>query len=248
QGGGPAGSLRHAVRHEHRGAVAGTVDPAGRGHPEAAVRPGAVADQRREPAAPPDGPLRGVVRIADPGAVRGPRRHGAVGPKLRGGLEPAGAVRTPSRRLRGAGPAGVERHHARGVRRPHPRALRRPRARGGGVTTHLADLVRDAAEDFPAKEAIIFRGRPITFAGLPELHTVVAIGGPPAPPGTISLEEALATEADPPEVHTSPSDLAVIAYTAGTTAEPKGAMLTHGNLLANLDQMMSVPALAEVEE
>ena len=40
----------------------------------------------------------------------------------------------------------------------------------------------------------------------------------------------------------------MIAYTAGTTAAPKGAMLTHGNLLANLDQMMSVPPLAEAED
>ncbi|MEO8483893.1 MAG: long-chain fatty acid--CoA ligase [Acidobacteriota bacterium] len=31
-----------------------------------------------------------------------------------------------------------------------------------------------------------------------------------------------------------PEDLAVIIYTSGTTAEPKGVMLTHGNLAANL--------------
>ena len=36
----------------------------------------------------------------------------------------------------------------------------------------------------------------------------------------------------------------MIAYTAGTTASPKGAMLTHGNLAANLDQMSAVPRLA----
>lgn len=36
-------------------------------------------------------------------------------------------------------------------------------------------------------------------------------------------------------------DLAVLAYTSGTTGAPKGAMLTHGNLLANLRQQMAVP-------
>jgi len=80
---------------------------------------------------------------------------------------------------------------------------------------------------------------------LPDLETVVVIGGPPAPAGTVSLEEAVRADSEWPEAETGPEDLAVIAYTAGTTASPKGAMLTHGNLLANLDQMAAVPALAE---
>src|SRR5204863_8983970 len=74
---------------------------------------------------------------------------------------------------------------------------------------------------------------------LADLQTVLVIGGPPAPHGTLSLEEALADadQGEPPGIETDPRDLAVIAYTAGTTAAPKGAMLTHGNLLASLDQM-----------
>ncbi len=40
---------------------------------------------------------------------------------------------------------------------------------------------------------------------------------------------------------TSDEDLAVLAYTSGTTGDPKGAMLTHGNLLANLDQQLAIP-------
>jgi long-chain acyl-CoA synthetase len=44
-----------------------------------------------------------------------------------------------------------------------------------------------------------------------------------------------------PDVEVSEDDLAVVAYTSGTTSEPKGVMLTHGNLAANLHQQMSIP-------
>jgi long-chain acyl-CoA synthetase len=78
---------------------------------------------------------------------------------------------------------------------------------------------------------------------LADLQTVIVIGGPPAPAGTVSLEEALSEAGEPPATQTDPSDLAVIAYTAGTTAAPRGAMLSHANLLANLDQMAQVEAI-----
>ena len=46
-----------------------------------------------------------------------------------------------------------------------------------------------------------------------------------------------------PEAHQpSDDDLAVLAYTSGTTGEPKGVMLTHANLLANVEQQMSIDA------
>lgn len=44
---------------------------------------------------------------------------------------------------------------------------------------------------------------------------------------------------------TSDGDVAVLAYTSGTTGEPKGAVLSHGNLLANVDQQMSMDAHVE---
>lgn len=47
--------------------------------------------------------------------------------------------------------------------------------------------------------------------------------------------------AEPTPVEVTSDDLAVLAYTSGTTGEPKGAMLTHGNLISNLRQQMSIP-------
>jgi long-chain acyl-CoA synthetase len=82
---------------------------------------------------------------------------------------------------------------------------------------------------------------------LKALETIMVIAGPPVPHGTVSFEEALGTAGPSPEVERGDDELALIQYTSGTTANPKGAMLTHGNLLANIEQMQRVPALAQAE-
>ena len=44
-----------------------------------------------------------------------------------------------------------------------------------------------------------------------------------------------------PDASVGEDDVAVLAYTSGTTGEAKGAVLTQGNLLANLHQQMEIP-------
>ncbi len=56
--------------------------------------------------------------------------------------------------------------------------------------------------------------------------------------GTVALDKILAEyQPEPPEVNLNPrEDIAAIEYTGGTTGFPKGAMLTHYNLVANAIQ------------
>lgn len=55
--------------------------------------------------------------------------------------------------------------------------------------------------------------------------------------------DAIATASS---IHASPSDaLAAIIYTSGTTGRPKGVMLSHGNLAANVDSILAYLALTE---
>jgi long-chain acyl-CoA synthetase len=82
---------------------------------------------------------------------------------------------------------------------------------------------------------------------IPSLGRILVTGSSKAPSGTSSFDAALEEAGPPPEVEIAPHDLALLAYTAGTTARPKAAMLSHGNLMANLDQISQVPALRELE-
>jgi long-chain acyl-CoA synthetase len=61
---------------------------------------------------------------------------------------------------------------------------------------------------------------------------------PPHLDGTLGLADLLADvrEPDLPRVPVAPDDVAVLQYTGGTTGTPKGAMLTHANIFANVIQ------------
>ncbi len=75
-----------------------------------------------------------------------------------------------------------------------------------------------------------------------------AAAAPPRIDGTLSLADLTGdrpatdrgqTPIRPPFVQIAPDDLAVLQYTGGTTGTPKGAMLTHGNIFANVVQTVA---------
>ncbi|MFE0026412.1 AMP-binding protein [Amycolatopsis sp. NPDC059021] len=73
------------------------------------------------------------------------------------------------------------------------------------------------------------------------LGTVLLTVGP-GPAGTVDLENAAqdAAPIDEPEAR-EPDDVAVVFYTSGTTGAPKGVMLTHRNILYNVEGMVTTP-------
>jgi len=87
-------------------------------------------------------------------------------------------------------------------------------------------------------KALAARGRS------PELRHIVALdGGGSGEAGVIGFEELLAcgraAAGRHPDWRThalaaSPDDLATLIYTSGTTGDPKGVMLTHGNIASNV--------------
>ncbi|MCZ6569378.1 MAG: long-chain fatty acid--CoA ligase [Deltaproteobacteria bacterium] len=105
------------------------------------------------------------------------------------------------------------------------------------VTYHVQDseaklLIAHPLFSNPATKGAEGAGVPLVWAG----------GEVPGAPSLVELAEAAPLEAIHP---TRPDDTAVILYTSGTTGKPKGAELTHSNLLLNCAAV--VPRLLPIQ-
>ena len=74
---------------------------------------------------------------------------------------------------------------------------------------------------------------------MPSIQHVITVDGD-AIDGAVTLDDV--SSGEPLPVAGVASDhVAALMFTSGTAGSPKAAMLTHGNLLANIDQARSVP-------
>jgi acyl-CoA synthetase (AMP-forming)/AMP-acid ligase II len=80
--------------------------------------------------------------------------------------------------------------------------------------------------------------------GIAAERLIVLVGDGEAADGHPSFADLLAQDAAPPPVEFDPAThLAVLPYSSGTTGNPKGVMLTHRNLVANVAQVRPLLAM-----
>ena len=102
--------------------------------------------------------------------------------------------------------------------------------------------LRHALGDSGARALVTARGTASTAAAvaasLDALEHLVVAGTDSAPPGALTWDDVLSQGVAAPRDRalTGGEDLALVIYTSGTSGTPRGAMLPHRALLANLEQ------------
>ncbi|HUG95524.1 MAG TPA: AMP-binding protein, partial [Pleomorphomonadaceae bacterium] len=108
----------------------------------------------------------------------------------------------------------------------------------------LVPLDVRSAPDFAAKVAAKMRAGLV----LASAQTAAQAAGLGLPVLLIERVPDLARRAEPlPAADIGPDDLVEVVFTSGTTGEPKGAMLTHGNIASNAQALLKVFPLGPKE-
>ncbi len=99
--------------------------------------------------------------------------------------------------------------------------------------------ILDIRENLPALKSVIVFDTEAATSGALSFESVVAKGQ-----GALSKYPAWRTEA----LAVKPDDLATLIYTSGTTGDPKGVMLTHGNITSDVMAGLDVLDLRQTDE
>ncbi|MGH8867166.1 MAG: AMP-binding protein [Actinomycetes bacterium] len=113
-------------------------------------------------------------------------------------------------------------------------------------TTYTPEEIRRVAQDADASAVVVQGGalESVRAACADDEDVRVVVAGTEPTDGEVAFDDVLAEGRAATSGRVSPDsggeDLAVMIYTAGTTGRPKGAMLSHRALLANLDQCLAL--------